>query len=376
MKLIHPFLWTLALVNLSLLQAWAASDTIAPTSEALTFARTTIGGETHVIGVTNAASNQVSGVNLSAQLNRPGQDPVTLFNELGYSALADAIENASPENRVTVAEQDLGIPVNLADSHIAAGTNFRAHAEESTYEGGPFLFAKEVTPTNPFSSVSVGEALLDHEIELGFVTLIDKQLGEPANTMGLILTNDFTDRDVLLRSVDPNDIGSGHGFTSGKSAPGYLPVGTFFVIPQNLQSFVSNITLDLKVNGSTRQHAEMSLAIWDIEKILEETKARKSLVWTFQGRAVSLPTRDGYIPARTIVISGTPAGTIFSGPSAGDIVSGTIDWLFGGWSEPVTAHVLENYIARAHDEKLYLQPGDVVHIKANRLGIIETPVTE
>ena len=58
-------------------------------------------------------------------------------------------------------------------------------------------------------------------------------------SMGLVLCNDYTDRDALLRTLDPWNPGSGKGFTTGKSFPGSLPVGDLFVIPRDVRAFTA-----------------------------------------------------------------------------------------------------------------------------------------
>jgi len=115
MKTAGLFLWAWALVNLFALQVWAASATIAPTSEALTFARTTVNGEPHVVGVTNDASNQIGGVDLTARLNRPGQDPISLFNEFAqFGVWQDANSDGIQQEGEFVSLEEQGIAeINL-----------------------------------------------------------------------------------------------------------------------------------------------------------------------------------------------------------------------------------------------------------------------
>lgn len=349
---------------------------IAPLDQALTFARATLDGNERVIAVLEYSDATINGVDLSTTLKDSDNDPIDLFNTLGYEALRKIIETAPPEQHVSVATKDLAAPVNLTSAHIAAGTNFADHAEEATVEDGPFLFAKLVEPTGPYAAVSAGDALLDYEVELAFVTLNAMPLSESPQTMGLILCNDFTDRATLLGLVDPSDVTSGKGFATGKSAPGFLPVGNLFVIPRDLRAFVADINLHLSVNNETRQSAPMSFAIWDLDELFAQTLARENTTWDHLGEKVRLPIDNSTVPARTMFMAGTPGGTVFAGVSKSTMARGALRWAFGGWDKPVTARVVDRYIAAARKQGNYLQPGDRVAIRVNLMGEIKTTVTE
>src|SRR5690606_22140990 len=117
--------------------------------------------------------------------------------------------------KVTYLVSRLVLPVRLAASHIATGTNFPEHGKESSVTDGPFLFPKEVRPTAFNIPVSVGDSLLDYEVELCFVALKDMALDAMPERAGLLLCNDYTDRARLMRHIDPRDITSGTGFTTG-----------------------------------------------------------------------------------------------------------------------------------------------------------------
>ena len=203
-----------------------ATLSIASLDEALTFARALTG---QIIGVLSYQDDQVTGVDLSALTLSAAEDAVDLVNRLGHDALSAAIQSGQPA--VTFAVSELDLPIKLTDAHIAVGTNYREHAEESAVVGSPFLFPKLVTPTASRAVIPAGAGLLDFEAELCLVPLRPLGLNDPASG-GLILGNDVTDRAVLMRGVNLKDPQSGRGFTDGKSAPGYLPVGDLFVVPR------------------------------------------------------------------------------------------------------------------------------------------------
>ena len=235
------------------------------------------------------------------------------------------------------------VPVDLLDRHIAAGTNFPAHAGESGVEGGPFLFSKQVRITGPYADVSAGDGLLDYEVEIAWVTLDVVERGTMPKWMGLLVCNDYTDRATLLRNIDTNDVGSGKGFTTGKSFEGYLPVGTLFVIPRDYRAFARDLKLELWVNEELRQSSPASAALWDIDELFEQTWQRQDLRWQHRGKQVSLLTAGDTVNARTMIMGGTPEGTIFNGITTGQKVRGVAAWLLGGWDETLVENVMNVY---------------------------------
>ena len=361
-------LWSILMV---LSYPAAAKVDIAPRSDALTFARIGSPGAYQLMLVSSYVDGQVSGIDLSRSFGADADDPITLFAAQGYDALAAA---EGPAMEVSI--EDLALPVDLTASHIAVGTNFPAHAEEATVEDGPFLFAKEVVPTAFNAPVSQGNALLDYEVELCFVALEDFDISSPPQSAGLILCNDVTDRAKLMRHLNPSDVTSGDGFTTGKSAPGYMPVGNLFVIPRDLRSFAPEIDLRLYRGTDLVQSAKQSLAIWDFDEILSQSAARADITWDYQGQQVGLPISNGSVPARTAVLGGTPDGTVFKGIDRMAMVMGVADWLLGGWNKPVTHWVIERHIARAYAHGTYLQSGETMTITTDHLGELMNPITD
>lgn len=345
---------------------------IAPLDDALTFARVGDGSTSQLIAVQGFANGRVKGVDLSALQAAPGEDAIDLVNRMGYAQLKSAIERSTIV--VDVAAADLGMPVSLRDKHIAVGTNYPEHAQESTVEGGPFLFPKFVVPTGHRAPVPAGNGLLDYEVEFCLVTMNPIAANGGAEG-GVMLCNDVTNRATLLRNVDPNNPQSGKGFTSGKSAPGYLPVGNLFVVPRDLKAFVSGLTLQLSVNGEERQRAAVTEWLWDLDEILRQSRLRRDVVWAYWGGEARLPfTPDGAVPSRTLILAGTPAGTVFNGLAWTDYVFGILDWLFGGWDKTIAHHVVERHIAGARLEGRYLKPGDTVSIRVDRLGVLDNKI--
>ncbi len=346
---------------------------IADPDVALTFARTDEGDEQRVIAVREYREGIVRGVDLSTALGRPVRDPLELVNELGYEGLLAVIAGAGPDALTSVSAERLVLPLDLRDHHVAAATNFPEHADDAGSER-PFLFAKLVAPTGPNAAVSVGEALLDYEVELAWVTLAPLGDGESPQQLGLVACNDFTDRDTLIRHIDAADIESGTGFSVGKSFPGFLPIGNLFIVPKDPRGFANELELRLYVNGELRQRSQASEMIWDLDEITRQTFAWKDHRWDHRGTPVGLLADGETIPERTLLLSGTPHGTVFAGLAAKHIVAGLGGWLASGFRGGVTDAVVAAYIADARAERAFLQPGDRVEIHVDRLGVLRNEV--
>ncbi|MDX2170574.1 MAG: fumarylacetoacetate hydrolase family protein [Deltaproteobacteria bacterium] len=347
---------------------------IADPDTALTFARIDTGSESRVIAVTDYADGTVRGVDLAAVRGAAVSDPLPLYAALGYDGVRALIRNAPAAAHVAVAAQRLTLPLELGAHHIAAATNYPEHAADADVDDGPFLFAKLVQPTAATAPVAAGGALLDYEVELAWVTLAPLAPGDEPAAMGLILCNDFTDRDALLRHLDPWDVASGAGFTTGKSAPGYLPVGDLFVIPRDHRRFAADLQLLLAVNGELRQRAPARAMIWDFDALLAQAWAARERRWSHRGATVGLLADPTVIPARTLLLAGTPHGTVFAGIQPRHYAAGLAGWMLGGWDQPLASRVIDAYIADARRAGAYLQPGDRVEIQVDGLGVLRTPV--
>jgi 2-keto-4-pentenoate hydratase/2-oxohepta-3-ene-1,7-dioic acid hydratase in catechol pathway len=236
------------------------------------------------------------------------------------------------------------------------------------------MFAKIAQPTASRAAIPATDGLLDYEVELCLVTLTPIAATGGAKG-GLILCNDVTDRAALLRGADVRDISSGKGFTDGKSGAGFLPVGDLFVIPRDLKAFVAPIELRLSVNGEERQRTPVAKWIWDLDRLLVETGKRQGVRWTWREGVAELPVgADGAIPDRTLVLAGTPAGTIFTGPGPATFVRGAFDWMKALGRDDITRAVVERTIADDKASGAYLRKDDVVTIRVERLGTLENRV--
>lgn len=348
---------------------------IADPSEALSFARFSKNGHAALMLVETYQDNKVQGKDLSTLFDGSIDDPISLLQKYTYAEIQLATSKSAGLETVTVPVADLLMPVTLTDDHIAAGTNFPAHAEEATVEDGPFLFPKRVVPTNARSSLSAGKGLLDFEVELCFVAIDTVNISSKQGRVGLLLCNDFTDREKLMHHLDAFDVTSGKGFTTGKSAPGFMPVGNLFVVPKDHRTFSEPLNLTLYHNGELAQQATQSDAIWNFDDLLAQIKLRSETSWEYQGEQVSLAVNEGDISPRTAILAGTPDGTLFKGLPMKFQALGALDWVFGGWSKPLPHWIVNRYVDNAKAEEFYLQAGDKVEIHVEGLGEITTSIT-
>lgn len=340
---------------------------LAAPQEALSFARTSSGGSTSVLLVTSYQDDTVTGVPLLRADGTAYSDPISALDELGYQAIAAL---ASQPDEVSVPTAELAPTLDAGNAHVAMGTNYADHAEETAQEE-VFLFPKRVEPTASRGSLAAGEGLLDYEIELALVPLQDLHAGEatPAS-MGLILANDFTDRQMLLEQGDTSDITSGQGFTNAKSQPGFLPTGDLFVVPQDWRTFYEDLQLDLYVDGDLRQRDTPANLILGPDDILEEIFEAGDRTWDHDGTAVHATEEVGTIPQGSLIMTGTPAGVTFRPPDTRQIAMGVMEYgaTLGTNADSVVDSAIGVYIREASDSKAYLQPGQQVVSRADRLG--------
>jgi len=305
---------------------------IADPSDAWTFARS----EEGLIWVTAHEGNAVRGVNLTEVFGAEATaDLVAFVADLDASAIdgVDLVESSFPL-------ESLLTPLDYPAPSVAAGTNFKEHAEEVYSEDPPFLFPK-LTPAGPWNETVPFVSRLDYEAELCMFPLADIDSAETLPGFGLVLCNDFTDRLTLIREIDLGEPLGRTGFASGKGCERCLPTGYLVVIPRSAD-FYLGLDLSLYVNEELRQQFSMSDVILPIESIISEAFASASMDYQKGNETVPLlPT--GNIPKKTLILTGTAAGVMF---------------------RPV------NFWNQA----FYLQPGDVVRTEATYLGHLENVV--
>jgi len=350
------------------------SPQIAPIEQALTLTQVQTETSIDTLLVTAQQSNTISGINLSKHLNANPADPLDMVTKFGEDKIR-ALAQASP---TSYALDSLVIPNNLKMEQMAAGANYAAHGEEV---GGAkvFLFPKYAQPTadNTTLTTSKGE-LLDYEIELcaRFDRDINTMSDFQAATKGIFLCGDFTDRAVLLRLVDKDNIESGVGFTDGKSGSGRFPIGAFTVVPKDWSAFLANTQMTLTVNNELKQAASGKMMIQKLDGILDSAFAEKGDTrWIYQEQNIPLLKGNTLYKGQSI-LTGTPEGVTFRPPGKGFIAMNALKWIATGSfiSHSAVNYVVGEFIEEELTTKRYLQPGDVVEMQASYLGKVSVNI--
>ena len=307
---------------------------IADQADALTFARS----EDGLILVSRHEGDAVVGVNLTTVFGE--QRTADLIDFAADFDESELERSGAAEERFPV--ERLVMPLRYTYPSVAAGTNFKEHAEEVYSDDPPFLFPKLAEPTNWNESVPF-LSRLDYEAELCMFPLADIDDPESLPGFGLLLCNDFTDRWTLVKELKLGQPLGLTGFASGKGCDKCLPTGYLVVIPRR-PDFYLTVNLSLYVNDVLRQQFSMKDVILPIEDIVSQAFAMKDADYRKGDESVSLLPL-GNIPRGTPILTGTAAGVIF---------------------KP----------ANIWNQGFYLQNGDVVRTEASYLGHLENRVEQ
>ena len=307
---------------------------IADRAEALTFARSAKG----LILVIRHEGDALVGVNLTERFGRDRtSDLVAFVADIDAATLADV---SAPGERFPLDE--LVMPLSYHHPSVAAGTNFKEHAEEIYSDDPPFLFPKLVEASQWNSAVPFVPRL-DFEAELCMFPLADVESADSLPEFGLVLCNDFTDRWALLREVDLGEPLGLTGFATGKGCAKCLPTGYLVVVPRS-RDFYLSLNLSLYVNDELRQQFSMADVILPIEAIVSKAFEDRHADYRKGDEAVSLLPYP-HIPKGTLILTGTAAGVLF---------------------KPVNIW----------NQGFYLQPGDVVRTEATYLGHLDSAIED
>lgn len=257
--------------------------------------------------------------------------------------------------------------------HVATGTNFPEHAKEAEIEG-VFNFPKFGSATPARTSVVLKPgALLDYEVEI--CARFDRDIRTVSDfdeaRKAFFLCGDFTDRAELIRLVDPENIGSGQGFSDAKSGNDFFPTGPFLVVPRDWRSFVDSERITTHVNSDLRQDArghEMTLDFRGIvEKALTDGGGGK---YTYQGSSIPL-LAGGVIQRGASVMSGTSEGVVFKPPRAWDYIAGGARYIFTGpmfRGKSPQRVLIEGFIEKERRAGRYLKGGDMITHASSSMG--------
>jgi 2,4-diketo-3-deoxy-L-fuconate hydrolase len=350
---------------------------IKSTDEALTLSRFNKNGQVHTLAVLRDDGESVTGVDISAELNRYELNSFDVIKGLAYNEIVRTISGST--KKATVRYTDL-LPGVAGNDHMAIGINYAEHGKE-TGQVRPFMFPKLVSTDPAIHQLNYTDGwLLDHEVELGIVFPVpvcsvadlDRMM------MGFLVVNDFTDRAALMRKMDSKNVVGGKGFPDAKSKKGFLPTGPYLVIPKDWRAFVKELHLQLSVNGTVRQDGYAKDMVWNIETIIERSLSVKGKNDSYYQDKM-IPLFDGNcIPANSIIITGTPSGVVFNAPAKGFIIGNVIKYIFTGgfFNDKMHPYILKQYLKKELKNPRYLKPGDRIETTISFLGTIKTSVVE
>ena len=335
----------------------------------------------HVLLVTELQGDQISAIDLTAAGLTTKTDFFDVLTDVGIETLVDV---AQADDQFPVVQRSFGDLLSAGGSaarHVASGTNFPEHQEE-TGSDSVFNFPKFGVATPPVTTVSTdADELLDYEVEI--CTRFDRDIKSiedfDAAQKGFFLCGDFSNRSVLTRLIDPDNYDSGTGFSDAKSGPERFPSGGLFVVPLDWESFVKNERLVTQINDETRQDAragEMILSFRSlVEKALADTESTRFLYDDKQWPLVE----NGMIARDQVMMSGTAEGVIFMPPTIKQIVRGAMLYIVKGTfltgQSPYGA-VIESFLDEERASLRFLQPGHFVTHNSSNMGIISVVVQQ
>ena len=298
---------------------------IADLSQALTFART----ESALILVSAHEGDRLRGINLTEIYGDVTEDLFSFLEMFDASSFRET--NAKIES---FSINELLQPANYSYPGIAAGTNFREHAEEVYSDDPPFLFPKLVE-AGPWNQTVPFVSRLDFEAEICAFPLDAVRPNQPRPRFGFVLCNDFTDRWSLVSEIDLDEPLGRTGFATGKGCNGCLPTGYLVVIPKD-PDFYRSISAELFVNDRRLQAFGLSEMILSLDEIVDKALKDADMLYQRGDNAVPL-LPSNHIPKGTLILTGTGAGVLFKPLNI--------------WGQ-----------------HFYLQAGDVVRTQATYLG--------
>ena len=298
---------------------------IADLSQALTFART----ESALILVSAHEGDRLRGINLTEIYGDVTEDLFSFLEMFDASSFRET--NAKIES---FSINELIQPANYSYPSVAAGTNFREHAEEVYSDDPPFLFPKLVE-AGPWNQTVPFVSRLDFEAEICAFPLDAVRPNQPRPRFGFVLCNDFTDRWSLVSEIDLDEPLGRTGFATGKGCNGCLPTGYLVVIPKD-PDFYRSISAELFVNDRRLQAFGLSEMILSLDEIVDKALKDADMLYQRGDNAVPL-LPSNHIPKGTLILTGTGAGVLFKPLNI--------------WGQ-----------------HFYLQAGDVVRTQATYLG--------
>jgi 2-keto-4-pentenoate hydratase/2-oxohepta-3-ene-1,7-dioic acid hydratase in catechol pathway len=187
------------------------------------------------------------------------------FGSGGVARLAGAVAERIEAGAIhPFAGQRIGAPIARPHQILCIGLNYSDHAAETgqAVPAEPILFTKSPnTLVGPYDDVRIprGSTKTDWEVELGIVigaraSYLDDVVDAAAVIAGYVLVNDVSERAFQIER--------GGQWTKGKSAETFNPAGPWLVTPDEIAD-VRDLGLWLNVNGVRRQTGTTKTMIFD-----------------------------------------------------------------------------------------------------------------
>lgn len=273
-------------------------------------------------------------------------DAADLGALLAEDPTLDLARNAVAGTPIAADVVQLRAPVPNPGSVFCVGANYQSHLDEvktilgllgdpdtvaatlEKLQHTPMFFSVPSSavsgPHDPIVLPAIASEQVDYEIEVAVIVgRGGKNIAPadvPSRVAGLTLANDVSARDIQTQAMREHSFEFGHA----KGLDGFKPMGPCLVTMDEFSSAMDmpiDMAIEAKVNGETRQLANLSQLIHDIPRCV-------SYISTFH----SLRPGD-------VILTGSPAGVgFFQGKflKPGDVVEMTADGI-GELRNPVVA---------------------------------------
>lgn len=226
------------------------------------------------------------------------------------------------QSAVKLTDVTLHAPVPNAGKILCVGLNYMDHAKEMNFAipDHPVLFAKFNNALNghgrPIYLDGTSQAV-DYEAEMAFV------IGQRAYKVSEETSLDYVAGYVTANDVTARDIQNADSqWVRGKSLDSFCPLGPWLITKDEVPD-PHNLAISCRVNGVTLQESNTNQLIFKIPFLV-----------SFLSQGLTLEPGD-------IVLTGTPSG-----------------------------------IGYARNPRVLLQPGDIVEIEIEKVGLLKNPVEE
>lgn len=303
-------------------------------------------------------------------------DPLLLLEKSNWPKICSWISASknSPKRHRELKREQILPPLPQPAQIAAAGLNYADHASEVDIDDIR-VFPKNLSITSAYSPVNRPEpALLDWEVELALVLSKNIPLSKKIKSeelaeyvLAYLSVNDFSNRIPIIRDTEK-------GFTQGKTAPGFLPVGPFltpaYLLTTNVRSGLPDLELRLEVNGQVKQQGKTTEILTPLAEILQLIIAESETEWTnAQGEKQKL-LPQGQLQRGDLILTGTPGGTAIRAPNLRKKLALGLETLIS-WRNPREIFLNEEFCSGK-----YLRAGDEVVTTVEKLGTLRNTISE